>query len=274
MSKYTDEQLADLTDAEREAILEDDGQPDIGTTDQLPTDDELDTQDDDAGNDANDDDDAGDDSAPAADVPPLEAQLPEDYEQRLTTLAEQKDALVAQFDDGEIGAREYQKQLDALNKQERELERIKDRAELAEDMRKQQEKREWLKDVNTFLSENPEYTENQMRYKVLDQTVREIAAAEPTLSGQEILARAHEQIQTAFGAATKGRTTPKSADKHSNPRDNAPPTLARIPAAEASGTENSKFAMLDRIQSIDPVRYERELSKLSDSDREAYLQSA
>lgn len=297
MSKYTEEQLADLTDAEREALLEDDGQPEIGNSDDLPADVDLDDdEDDDKGDDkgdgdgegkakadddsgSSDDDDDDQDDARAsrdADVPPLEAQLPDDFDQQMTALAEQKDALTTKFDDGEIGAREYQKQLDALNKQERDLERVKDRAELAAEMRQQQQKREWLREVNDFLAAHTEYTENELRYKVLDSTVREIAAAEPTLSGQEILSKAHEKIELAFGVAKKPKeeAAAKPAKPAANPRDKAPPTLAKVPAAETSGTENSKFAMLDRIRDTDPIRFEREMAKLSDSDRDAYLQSA
>ena len=69
--------------------------------------------------------------APQQSAPILVAPPPEDATAKLAEIDSKKDALLTQFDDGDITAREYQKQLDALAKEERSIERAQDRAELA-----------------------------------------------------------------------------------------------------------------------------------------------
>ena len=94
-------------------------------------------------------------SSPAA--PVLIASAPDDLDSQLAALAENKSALVDQFDNGELTAREYQQQLDALAKQEREIERVQFKAQLADDMRRQSEANAWASEVNTFIGEHKVY---------------------------------------------------------------------------------------------------------------------
>ena len=56
-------------------------------------------------------------------APILVAQVPENVDAKLAEITTQKGALLDQFDNGDITAKEYQLQLDALAKQERQIER-------------------------------------------------------------------------------------------------------------------------------------------------------
>src|SRR5690606_7261895 len=202
--------------------------------------------------------------------PLLAADVPEDAAEQLEAIAKQKEELVQKFDDGELTAKEYQLELDKLAKQEREIEQAQFKAKLAQEMAEQQARNAWLQTGNQFLSEHAEYRQYPLRYKALDLAVRELAAQEENqgLSGREILEKAHEQIVEQFGLA---RADEKPEGKKRRKTIEAPPTLANVPAASATETEDGRWAKLDRLMETDPERYERELAKLSDADRDAYL---
>lgn len=204
-------------------------------------------------------------------APILIAPQPEDAEAKLNEIATKKDALLTQFDDGDITAREYQKQLDELSKQERSIERQQDRAELAASMEQQRLQNEWTSTCNTFVDTHPIYKDNPRLYKALDAEVRELAAKPETAnwSGQKFLDEAHKALKQAFGLqdGEPGKPTPKSTTR------DLPPNLAKVPAANLEDTSGGRFAVLDRMANSDPMGYEDALAKMSEAERTAYLAS-
>lgn len=202
-------------------------------------------------------------------APILVADAPADADTKLAEIATKKEALITQFDDGDITAKEYQQQLDALSKQEREVELAIHKAQLAAEMEQQRLKNEWTTTVTSFIEANPIYKDNPRLYRALDQEVRDVANSEEgkTLSGAKILAKAHENLAQAFGfkPATKPAGKPPKAD--------LPPSLHGVPAADANDVQGGKYAALDRLASTNPIAYEEALMKLSDGERDAYLAS-
>lgn len=207
-----------------------------------------------------------------AGAPLLVAEPPADADTKLAEIATKKEALITQFDDGDITAKEYQQQLDALSKQEREVELAIHKAQLAAEMEQQRQRNEWTTTVNSFIEANPIYKENVRLYRALDQEVRDVANSEEgkTLSGAKILAKAHENLAQAFGFATTKPAGDKPAGK---PKADLPPSLHGVPAADANDVQGGKYAALDRLASTNPIAYEEALMKLSDSERDSYLAS-
>lgn len=202
-------------------------------------------------------------------APILVADAPADADTKLAEIATQKESLITQFDDGDITAKEYQQQLDALSKQEREVELAIHKAQLAADMEQQRLKNEWTTTVTSFIEANPIYKDNPRLYRALDQEVRDVANSEEgkTLSGAKILAKAHENLAQAFGF----KPAIKPAGKP--PKAELPPSLHGVPAADANDVQGGKYAALDRLASTNPIAYEEALMKLSDGERDAYLAS-
>ena len=65
---------------------------------------------------------------------------------------------------------------------------------------------------------------------------------------------------------------PKPGDKKVEPgKPEIPPTLAKLPAANAQETDGGAFAALDRLAESDPEAYEAAYGKLTEAEREAYL---
>lgn len=295
----TDKEIDDgLTEEERAALAEDEDE----TTDEGAGDDQDDAQagddgaDGDAGdgNDANAGEDAaeaaddtqqaGDDAAAAAEpaaapqqsAPVLIAQPLEDAQAKLADIATKKTDLVTRFDDGDITTKEYQQELDALNKAEREIEFAIHETKLAEKMEQQRLQNEWTATVNAFIGANDRYdpVKNPRMYQMLDMEVRAVAGTEEAkaMTGAQILRKAHENLAEAFGFADEQKQTPaQQQGKKTAAKPALPPSLDKVPAADTPDMSQGRFAGLDRLAQTNPIAYEEALMKLSDSEREAYL---
>ena len=261
-----------LTDEERAALAEADGsEADDATEDAGQGADNEKTAEEAAA--------AAEDPKPAAAEPEPEAQPQqapilvaspvEEANARLTEIQTQKDALLDQFDNGDLTARDYQKQVDALAKEERKLEFQIHEAELAGKLENQRLQNEWVITCNKFVDDNPVYKDNPRLYKALDAEVRELANDPKTAnwSGQKFLDEAHKNLSEAFKlpAAKKAAT---AQDKRE-----LPPNLSRVPSAEIEDTSGGRFAVLERMASTDPIGYEEALAKMTQAERDAYLAS-
>ena len=52
-----------------------------------------------------------------------------------------------------------------------------------------------------------------------------------------------------------------------------PPNLGKVPASTANDTDDGKFAHLDRLAESDPLAFEAALAKMSDAQRDEYMQA-
>lgn len=246
----------------------------------------------DAGN-GGDGDDAGKDGAGAADAnadaaaiqasqlaPLLVAEAPADAEAKLTEIGQKKSSLSDQFENGDITAKEYQSGLDALNREERGIERAVEKAQIAAEMRQQQETNNWLTQVNEFIGKTqPEYTSSRVRYMALDAFVREIGSdpANAGMTGAQILAQAHQRVVDDLGEVKPTGGQPKTnADGKPLKGSKAQPpmTLGKVPAADNNTVEDGRWAALDRLRDSDPMAHEEKLMKLSEAERDEYLARA
>jgi hypothetical protein len=289
-----------LTEEERAALQEDDGANNTDSQGDEGNDpDDQDSKDGDGdGDNSNAADAGGDDGADAkasADTPSrddgegnkeqemaaqqgapiLVVEPPADADDKLKEISTKKEELITQFDDGDITAKEYQQQLDALSKQEREIERALERATLAAEMEQQRLKNEWLTTVNAFIDANPVYKDNQRLYRALDQEVRDVANSEEgkTLTGAKILAKAHENLAAAFNLAKPEPQKDVKPDAKP-PKADLPPSIHNVPAADANDVTGGKYAALDRLAQTNPLAYEEALMKLPEEERNSYLASA
>lgn len=227
----------------------------------------------DAGNDAGDDDgnatddaaagrdDGADpDPAPAAEPAPrrapiIQAELPADYDDQVKAVADRKKELRTKFSEGDIDQTDYDAQLDEISRDERALERMKDRVDLADQMRREQ----WISDVQTFLDANPAYKSSTVLHGALDQAVRRLQVDASNPMDPDILAKAHKTIASEFPEKF-GKAKPADVPARKPPR--TAPSLARVPAAEVDQPGDGEFDWLDSLQTKDPMKFEAELEKL------------
>ncbi len=204
---------------------------------------------------------------------------PADTADKLAGIDTQIDEITQKFDDGDLTAQEYRQQVRSLEAQRTELNKVQLKAELSRDLAVDT----WSNvAVPQFMEKNPQYAEpGTFLYEALDREVRKLQATADNPFDPKILATAHKaidaQIRKATGQAEptptptpKPNTTP--AAKTAAKRE-IPPTLAHVPAADITDADgdNSKFAWLDRLADQDAEKYENELAKLSEAEREQYL---
>jgi hypothetical protein len=302
---FTPEQLAALTDEEREGLeddsLVDDPEDDAGDgdadddADDLPSDkaekpaDKADADKpkpeegkDDEGDDeqetppakvekpadpAADEPGAEADDEPAAAPPPSPYKAPEGAKDRIKAIDDELDQVASKFDDGELTAREMREQERKLRDERENLSKELMKEEFSVD----QHKAEWGKQVASFLETNPAYAEHPARLQLLDFEVRKLQAESGHQYDPAHLRKAHATVLKGLGIAETPTPKPRIPTTTGQKRPDPPPTLAHVPAADIEDTdEGARFSYLDRLSGTE---YEAALAKLSDADREAYLTS-
>jgi hypothetical protein len=295
--EYTQEELAQLTDEEREALLADDEGTDEGEGDDAGdgaadgyddgADDEDDDEDDQGEGDDDSDEGEGDEAgegegsdegegdsgtaeaggaddaeADASDTGPTEQQAPQqqapvDFNAALATIDAQLDKIEEQYDEGELTARERRQQARELEDQRVNL-IVAQREAYAAAQRAHEEQN---RAVDSFLAEvGIPRDDNDPRFAAYDKCVIKVAndPASAQLSARAILEKAHALYAEQFGIQSKAPAKEKAA-KPVKPRVDLPPTPT---------DEGSRFAWLDRL---DPVTREAEVAKLSPADLDSYL---
>lgn len=301
MSEYTEEELAGLSEEEREAITGDDENADTdddnGSDDELTGDDESTGDDDNSDNGSSDggqdgsDDDSDDDSQvdnlegktppPPADIdtPQSDAsQLSKDVAVRLPESVAQQfqdrlKELATKFDDGDIALSEMLDERDKINREIYNAE-----VELAEQT-KAANAWQAAQDVFFNSSANAIYLQDQKRYDDLNLFVKTIAARNDNTSFADVLAKAAKMEAAMNGAVAppaesdkSGKEADKTAGKNKKPKSPLPaaPNIADIPASAPNVTNGGEFAHMD---SLSGIAYENALAKMSDDQRERYLRS-
>lgn len=289
----TAEELAMLTDEEREGLLEgeedNDGEQDETDADDQDDDkqddndgDNADNADDDAdkqdqGDDKQDDEDGDDDEITPQPAPLFKADVPADIQAKRQEIDSKEDALVEQFDNGDITFAEYNKQLRQLNNERSVLERAELKAELAREASVSQFEQNWNTSLNTFLADHPEIDlSNDVHTTIFDKLLRQETAPVIEKGGQigiREIKKAHARFLKELnltGAEPKAEPAPKAKAKKDNV---VPPTLGKVPASTATSTDDGRFAHLDRLADSDPIKFEEALLKMSAADRDAYMAS-
>ena len=292
MSKLTEEELALLTEEERDGYLddEDDDEGEEGSGDEGAGEGDDDPQDDPtlavddpaaAAQDAADGQE-GDDQGDGAETkeefttqpkPLFNAELPADIQAQRTEIDEKEDALDRQFDEGDITFSEHKKALREINQQRNALDRAELKAELAAEAYQTQIDNSWQASQTAFFASHPELnTANEVQMTALDHLVRQETKATLDKGGSigvPELERAYTKYKQAFNIEA---AAPKQAKAPASKNEGVvPPNLGKLPAATANDTDDGKFAHLDRLEG---VAFEDALAKLSDAQRDEYLRSA
>ncbi|WP_288075950.1 hypothetical protein [Pseudomonas sp.] len=294
----TPEELALLTEEEREGLLDDDESDD----EEGGEDDGASNADDgasDEGEEGQGDDDGGEgeQEAPGRDdgqepapqqasqvVPLISANVPDDVQAQRDKINADREALDEKFEDGDIDAKSYRLEMQKLNKAEGDLDWIVRKAELSAETQQNQALQRWYGSVNEFLADHPNIQKSEVLWNAFDMVVKKVTAdtANHGLSDRQQLDKAYGILATELGLKVDPapKVDAKAADKAKAPAKPAkdgkreiPPTLGTVPAADTSTTDDGKYAHLDRLMETDPLAFEAALAKMSPADSEAYLAS-
>lgn len=197
------------------------------------------------------------------------AKLPEDFDDKVKAIEDGKSELGTKLNEGEIDMVEYHAQLDKLNKQERELERVKDGVEASE----RQRYATWTGvHVNALFERHPEYRKNERLTGMLDQEVKKLQASDGYSSDTDpkILIDAHKNLAEAFPGVFKAAAKAAAPAKKEPVKHASAPSLAKVPAADTDQPGEHEFSHLDSLLERDPSAYERELEKLARTNPAKY----
>lgn len=199
--------------------------------------------------------------------PLFDTNLPDDIDARMASIKEQKKALSAKFDEGDITVSEYDEQRDTLDDQYQDLREARFKAALAQEAIKSQEVNTWEQSCNEFLAKHPDIAGDELKYNSFDVAVRMTTSdpANAKLSANEMLDKAFARWSSTFGAPVQQEPVKQAKQKP------IVPNIGGLPAADTTETDTNRFAALDGLIDSDPLRYQEELFKLSPSERAAYL---
>lgn len=196
--------------------------------------------------------------------------VPADVDDQIAAAKLAKFKLAEKFDEGEITAVEYAKQMEDINDFQQDLQNRKFKAQLAAESQQSREMDSWEDTCSSFLSVHPEIQKSKLRYDSFDYSVRLVTGdpANAGLSGEQQLEKAYQNWVSELGI----HVDPVQQEQKPAPvKAKVVPNIGSLPAAQANDTEDGKFAYLDRLATTDPLKYEAQLMRLSDADRELYL---
>lgn len=285
-----DAELERLSDEERAALADDEGEDlealkDIADSDETDTAGEEDNAEgaqDDADADGaeagseDDSDDEPEDAASAEFVPAYRVDPVEDFDKQISDLATEKKGLREKLNEGELTLDEYEEQKDAIVAKEQALREQNLKATIAAEQNQQNAQSRWQWEQEQFFNQeaNKMYATNKLLMSAMDTAVKELANDPKNVnqSAAWFLREADKQVRAAFGqpkVETKLETKPRKPDLSAVPK-----TLAELPSAELPETSGDEFAGLEKLSGME---LEREIARRSKSDptfERRYLQAA
>lgn len=218
---------------------------------------------------------AAEESSPVAATPRprgvIDASLPEDYDQRVKDNEQAQIDLDKKYDDGDISHAEWRAELRKLDRESRDLEKMKDRAELAKESSHQALMNHWQSLIHPFLGRHPELGEDEVSRNAFDSYLK--ATTGPVMEAGGTPGQA--EIDKAYGLWCKRFNFTPAGEQQAAPASKkpvtAPPTLGGLPVSNGNDVEDGRWAALDRLEG---TAYEDALAKLSPAELDAYSQRA
>lgn len=308
MAQWSEEELAGMSDAEREALLDEEevdesvepeaeGDDDEGggddADDRLAGDDEAGDDDDEADDEDEaegdgeddepvDDEGADEESGEEAETTearqpdmPLNTEVPEDADQRLAQIGNDMKHLREKFHDGDIDLDEYEAERTKLEDERTDL-RMQMKLHEAEVKGRQQAMlNQFYQQRDNFFERNADLYKTDRVKGMFQQIVQEIAAnpENANQTAEFFITEADKQLRSDFGIPAPGANEQpegkrRSRKKSARDRANVPPNIGDAPAAEIPETSTSEFAHLEKLSGME---LERALAKLTPEQQERYL---
>lgn len=198
----------------------------------------------------------------------VDAKLPDDYDAKVKANEDAMTALEQKYDDGDISFAEFRKEQRQLDRESRDLEKLKDRADLAQETAQQAMINQWVATINPFTAAHPELSASQAAMDEFDSILRMVngpVQAAGGMPGQKEIDKAYR-----MWCASTGFTPPAGQKQPTNQQPNkVPPTLGGLPAAAATNVEDGKLAAIRRLEGVE---FDEAFAKLSEAEQELLLQ--
>lgn len=212
------------------------------------------------------------------------AEVPADLEEQITAVAADKKALAQQFRDGDIDLDEFNTKSEELDSRRDELNRIKFKAEVFEDMNAQSGQQAWENTVNSFVSnvakaEGIDYRKDADKAGDLDIFVKRLAENKAN-EGKPMnwfLQEAHRRVKALHGIQDKpaAQETPEdklkaARESRKPPIEAAPKTLAQVPGGDGPGDVTGEFS---DVEGLEGLELEDAIARMTPAQRERFLKA-
>lgn len=227
-------------------------------------------------------------------VPRYKVDLPEDFDDQVKAINDEKLVLQQKFQDGDLDAAAYQNEIDWLNEKRDKLNDLRTRANMAEEMNRQAVQQEWDLSVQRFASkvaktEGIDYAKDEAKWRDLDTFIK-VLAADPANADKNytwFLTEAHRRVKVLHGVAVAkdaprddndtgkpaAAQKPKANEKPKRPAPvgEVPKNLSQTPGADGPGDVNGEFSDLDGLEGME---LEDAIAKMTPTQRERWLKAA
>lgn len=223
-------------------------------------------------------------AAPVPVVPAPQMQAPPDTsaaEAALATLDTKLDAIQSQYDDGEMTAADFRAQTRAIIAEQAAAQAQINAAQTVVQANTQQVHQTWFAAVDAYHAAHP-YLAQPEHIDAWDAALRAVNSVPDYVKMPEArrLELAHNQYAAHF-KAINGTDLPSAPGKpmaadpklkpRTDPREEAPMTLADFSSAAGNDVDDGAFAAIDRMMSINPIKAEEMLNALPYAQKEAYF---
>lgn len=196
----------------------------------------------------------------------VNATLPDDFDQKVAANEKAQDDLEARYENGDISFAEYRKEQRGLDKESRELERIKDRAELAQESSQEALITHWRGIIDPFTKAHPELSASPQAMQEFDNLLK--VTTGPVMQaggmpGQAEVDKAYRMWCVSNGVEPPAPSAKPAASTKQPVK--VPPVLGGLPASTATSVEDGKLAAISRLEG---VAYEEALAKLTPAEQE------
>lgn len=208
------------------------------------------------------------------------------HQDEITAVKAERDALLQQYDEGELSADDYEKQHAALTQREVDATIVIQKAEADELAANQASAGAWDATISAHMTAYPELSTPQHN-AAFDQMIKTIDAATPGLSDSDLLNQAHQRYSAfAFANGNPLTSTPadekdpdakageagdKAVDETAKTRPAPIPTLAGAPAADSNAPTDGTFAAIDKTLGEDVFGAMDRFETMSPEQQKRYL---
>lgn len=200
------------------------------------------------------------------------ATLPADFDQRVDQLKTLESELRAKFKAGDLDVDEYETQRDTIAATRSELDGLRVKAELTQEMAQHNARQTWKNEVETFIAQTAraggiDYRTDASKADDLNDFVKALANKNENegKSGAWFLAEAHRRVNAMYGVSVSAPVAPPRGRKP--PLDAVPMNLSQVPGGDGPGDVASEFANLD---ALDGEELEGAIAKMTPAQREKF----
>jgi hypothetical protein len=198
----------------------------------------------------------------------LKGELPADYDDKVKANAEARKELRRKYNDGDISFDEYEEQAEELAEQRQELRDLKFKAELATESQRQAIVNNWIAVINPFTAAHPELSEDDVARNAFDHYCQQETGKTLQAGGQPGQAeidRAYAAWCKRFNFTPAGGQRQQEQQQEAQKNRKVPPALGGLPSSATNEVQDGKLAAISRLTG---VAYEEALAKLTPAELE------